>query len=83
LQDNWITEVPTAAMTALRRLNGLSLAGNPIREVLPSSFAPLASLRALDLSRCSQLTKLWPECLNGLGQVTQLNLSYNTGNNAC
>ena len=66
-------------MIPLRHLKGLALAGNPIREVLPSSFVPLVSLRALDMSRCGQLNKMWPDSLNGLGQLTQLNFSYNTG----
>jgi Leucine-rich repeat (LRR) protein len=79
LQDNWVAEVPTGALIPLRHLRALSLAGNPVRELLPTSLAPLSSLRALDMSRCGQLAKLWPESMAGLGQLTQLNFSYNTG----
>ncbi|WP_420462798.1 leucine-rich repeat domain-containing protein [Candidatus Palauibacter sp.] len=75
LTSNRLTEIPPD-VASLKRLTNISLAGNPLQEVPPGSFAKLGRLRRLDLS-FTELRSLDSGTFKGLAELELLALSGN------
>ncbi|KAJ8403527.1 hypothetical protein AAFF_G00352990 [Aldrovandia affinis] len=76
LSQNQLTDLPTGAFRALRRLRVLLLNDNNISAVATGTFSPLESLLRLDLSR-NHISYLREGFSMGLGSLKELLLGEN------